>query len=299
MRSIPSALQARLDGGVTTLARCWIVRRRDGATFGFTDHDNELVVDGVVCRVQAGLSVSEVTNRFGMNVDAADIAGALSDVSLSEAELAAGKFDAADVETWLIDWSEPTLNLMLGRAVLGEVTREGGGFRAELRSIKDALAQEKGRVMALHCSADLGDARCQVDLNAPGLSGVGIVAALTGTSSFTADGLGAFGSGLFSAGALVWTSGANTALACEIKVHLNEAGLVTLALWQAMPEPIAPGDAFSLSAGCDKRFATCRERFANSINFRGFPHMPGNDFLMRYPISGEPGHTGASLQGEK
>jgi uncharacterized phage protein (TIGR02218 family) len=38
-----------------------------------------------------------------------------------------------------------------------------------------------------------------------------------------------------------------------------------------------------LTEGCDKRFETCRVRFANSVNFRGEPHLPGNDLLTRYP----------------
>ena len=62
-----------------------------------------------------------------------------------------------------------------------------------------------------------------------------------------------------------------------------------------MPQPLAPGDTFTVTAGCDKRFATCRDRFANGINFRGFPQIPGNDFLVAYPVPGEPGNTGGSL----
>ena len=56
-----------------------------------------------------------------------------------------------------------------------------------------------------------------------------------------------------------------------------------------MPEPIAAGDTFNVTAGCDKRFATCRDRFDNAVNFRGFPHIPGNDFVISYAGSGEPG----------
>jgi uncharacterized phage protein (TIGR02218 family) len=59
-----------------------------------------------------------------------------------------------------------------------------------------------------------------------------------------------------------------------------------LSLWQAMPEPVASGDTFIVTAGCDKTLATCRDRFANSENFRGFPHIPGNDFIMSYPTPG-------------
>ena len=79
-----------------------------------------------------------------------------------------------------------------------------------------------------------------------------------------------------------------------MKLHRNE-GVVTLDLWQTPPEALAPGDAFTVTAGCDKAFGTCRDRFNNIVNFRGFPHMPGNDFVMRYPVQGEPGNDGGSI----
>ena len=53
-------------------------------------------------------------------------------------------------------------------------------------------------------------------------------------------------------------------------------------LRQALSEAPAPGTALQLIAGCDKRFETCRDRFANAVNFRGFPHMPGRDFVFSY-----------------
>ena len=79
MRSVPPALQAKLDSGVTTLARCWVLTRRDGTVLGFTDHDRNLVIDGVTCRADAGLSASEATAQLGLAVGAAEIAGALAD----------------------------------------------------------------------------------------------------------------------------------------------------------------------------------------------------------------------------
>ena len=56
MRTIPPALAARLEGSATTLCRCWALRRRDGFVLGFTDHDRDLVVDGVTCRAGGGWS---------------------------------------------------------------------------------------------------------------------------------------------------------------------------------------------------------------------------------------------------
>ena len=45
--------------------------------------------------------------------------------------------------------------------------------------------------------------------------------------------------------------------------------------------PPAVGDTFIVTAGCDKRFETCKTRFSNASNFRGFPAMPGNKFLTK------------------
>jgi len=280
MRAILPALQAKLGSGVTTLARCWIVTRRDGVVSGFTDHDGDLVIDDVTCRAGTGFGASEATSRFDLSIDGTEISGALASDSLTEADLAAGRFDAAQVDTWLVDWSDVTLRLLLSRATLGEVKREGEAFSAELRGLADRLSQESGRLYTARCSADLGDARCRVALAAAGLNGAGTASRLLGASAIAVEGLEDFAEATFVAGCLTWTSGANGGLAVEIKEHRVVGGEVQLTLWQAMSEAIATGDTFTITAGCDKRFETCRDRFANSINFRGFPHIPGNDFVI-------------------
>ena len=296
MRTIPPALQARCDAGVTTLCRCWIVRRRDGTVQGFTDHDGDLAIEDVTCRAGTGFTSSEATARFDLSASGADIAGALSDETLSEADLAAGRYDAATVETWLVDWSAPALRVLTARGTLGEVKREGRAFTAELRGLADALAQPSGRLYTARCNADLGYARCTVDLASFALRGAGAVMAVESASTLVATGLDAFADGWFTAGRLMWTSGANAGLAVEVKDHRVVAGGARLALWQAMPEPVAAGDAFTVTAGCDKRFVTCRDRFINVTNFRGFPHIPGNDFVIAAPEAGA-GNDGGSMTG--
>ena len=296
MRSIPSALQAKLNSGVTTLCRCWRIARRDGVVQGFTDHDEDVALGALICRAGTGLTGSEATSKLGLAVDGSEVSGALASDTLSEADLAAGRYDAAAIETYLVDWSEPALNVLLGKGSLGEVRREGQAFAAEVRGLADRLSQESGRRYTANCSADLGDARCTVDLSNAAFLGTGTIAVLGGTSTFTASGLDTFTESWFSAGRLAWTSGPNIGLAVEVKRHHIDAASVIIELWQAMPEPLAIGDAFDVTAGCDKRFETCRDRFANALNFRGFPHIPGNDFVTSYAVSGEPGNDGKSLQ---
>ena len=297
MRSILSALQAKLDSGVTTLCRCWLIARNDGVRQGFTDHDEDVVLGGVICLAGSGLTSSEVTQKLGLAVDGSEMSGALSDDSLNEDDLAAGRYDAAGAELWLVDWSEPDLRVLLAKGSLGEVRREGTAFTAEVRGLSQKLAEDSGRLFTATCSADLGDARCTIDLTDPAFHGSGTVTALSAVSFFRASGLDAFADGWFTAGKLSFTSGANAGLAMEVKIHANNAGVVAFTLWQAMAQPIAVGDTFTITAGCDKRFATCFNRFNNAVNFRGFPHIPGNDFVISYPVPGQPGNDGASRSG--
>jgi uncharacterized phage protein (TIGR02218 family) len=295
MRRIPSALQAKLDSGVTTLCRCWIIRRLDGVTQGFTDHDEDVVLGEVRCHAGSGLSGSEAAQKLGLAIDSSEISGALTADTLSEADLAAGRYDAAVIEQWLTDWTEPDLRVLLAKGTLGEISREGVAFTAEMRGLSEQLSQDCGRLYTVSCSADLGDARCKFDVAAPGFHGGGVVATLNATSAFTASDLDDFDDGWFTAGKLTFTSGANTGLGVEVKAH-RKNGSVSLALWQAMPEAIVAGDTFTVTAGCDKRFQTCHDRFGNVVNFRGFPHIPGNDFVISYPVQGQPGNDGQSRQ---
>jgi uncharacterized phage protein (TIGR02218 family) len=294
MRTIPFALQAKLDAGVTTLCRCWLIARNDGVTQGFTDHDEDVVLDAVTCSAGSGLTGSEVTQKLGLAVDGSEMSGALSDDSLNEHDLAAGRYDGAGVEIWLVDWSEPALRVLLAKGALGEVRREASAFTAEVRGLSDRLAEDSGRLYTATCSADLGDARCKVDLGADAYRGTGAVVALSATSTFSVSGLDDFDDGWFTAGKLSFTGGVNAGVAVEVKSHRKDASGVVIELWQTMPETIETGDAFVITAGCDKRFATCRDRFANIANFRGFPHIPGNDFVISYPVPGAPGNDGTS-----
>jgi uncharacterized phage protein (TIGR02218 family) len=248
----------------------------------------------VNCRAGTGFAASEAAQRFDLSVDGAEISGALSDEALREADLAAGRYDAAAIESWLVDWSDPSLRLLTARGTLGEIRREGQAFTAELRGLADLLSQESGRLYTAGCGADLGDARCRVDLAGPAWRGGGAVSAVLGTSHIAVSGLEGFAVELFSGGRLTWSSGANAGSAIEIKQHRAVAGQIRLSLWQAMAEPIAIGDPFVVTAGCDKRFATCRDRFGNAVNFRGFPQIPGNDFVISYPVAGAPGNDGGS-----
>jgi uncharacterized phage protein (TIGR02218 family) len=126
-----------------------------------------------------------------------------------------------------------------------------------------------------------------VNLAASTYSSAGTASVATDRRRFVASGLGGFAAKWFERGRLTWTGGANAGFAAEVRTHRSEAGSIVLELWQATPHDIAAGDVFTVTAGCDKHFRTCRQKFSNGDNFRGFPHMPGNDFALNYARKGD------------
>jgi uncharacterized phage protein (TIGR02218 family) len=289
MRNIPADMAARIASGATRFATIWRIARRDGEIFGFTDHDRTLDIDGVAYEPASGFAPGVIEKALGLAVDSAGAAGALSSEAIEAEELAKGLWDGARVDIWRVDWSEPALKAHLFAGRIGEVRRGALAFEAELRGLQAPLNTPVGRVYSRFCDADLGDARCGVALSTSAYRGLGEVTEIIDARSFRASGLGPFADGWFSDGRIVWDLGGQS----EVSVHRQSAAGATIELIDAAGPELEPGAAFQIFAGCDKRIATCRTKFANSVNFRGFPHMPGNDALQAGPEPGGANDGGA------
>lgn len=208
MREVPEDLAARIESGAATLCHVWLLRREDGVAMGFTDHDQDLDIDGIRCRASTGWTGGAAEGAVGLTPGAAVVVGVLDDDGISNADIDLGLFDHAGIALWRVDWRRPELKVRLWVARLARVRREGHRFTADLEGPLAALERVAGRTYGRDCDAQLGDARCRVDLTA------------------------------------------------------------------------FPG------ATCDKRWSTCGAKFSNSLNFRGFPDLPGDDFLTASPVQG-------------
>lgn len=286
MSSYPPALAAHLAGEATTVCHCWRLTRTDGAVSGFTDHDRPLTVGGTLFQPRTGFAATEARDTLGLAIDTVDIEGALSSEDIGEADIAAGLYDDATVETLLVNWQDPTMAASLRKATVGRITRRDTAYVVELKSAMHALDQISGRTVSRRCDAALGDGRCRFDLAQEGFFAVGAVAAATTPEILRVTGLDGFAAGWFAQGTVEWTSGALAGRNSQVVGHTRSAGGVDLALQAGEGPAPADGDAFVVRAGCDKAFATCKAKFANALNFQGFPHLPGNDSAYGYVVDG-------------
>lgn len=281
MKTLSPEFSAHLASGATTLCWCWRIERRDGTVLGFTDHDNPVAFDGTTYEAASGFTASDITDGLGLSVDNLEVTGALSSGTLTDDDLAAGRYDDARIAIYRVNWADPSQRVLMRSGSIGEVRRTGASFTAELRGLAHYLQQPKGRILQRTCDADLGDARCGIDLSSSAFRGVGAIVTAASARRFTVSGIDAFDTRFLSRGLFAFTSGASVGLRIEIKTHTKLPAAVEIELWTDAEGPPAAGDEFIVTAGCDKRFETCKARFSNTINFRGFPSIPGNQFLTK------------------
>lgn len=288
------ALFAHLETGSTTVCRAWIIKRRDGLVLGFTDHDLDLEVNGVLCRADTGMTARALQQTTGLSVDNTEAFGALSAAAIREEDLLAGRFDGAEVRAFLVNWRQPADFLEQFRGSLGEITRSGGSFKAELRGLTEQLNRPHGMAYTPGCSAVLGDSRCRFDLTQSGYLSEQQVEQVEDGRIFLFSGFETFDDRWFESGRFEVVNGAAEGLIGVIRSDRLEGPGRRIELWQSIGAPVEPGDLVRIFAGCSKSATTCRTKFNNFLNFRGFPHIPGDDWLASYPVPDRP--SGGSIR---
>jgi uncharacterized phage protein (TIGR02218 family) len=288
MRSTPSALTTHLAGSAHTIATCWLVTRTDGQVFGFTSHDQDLTIDGVVYEAALGINPSTIEGRDDLSVANANASGFLSSEAITDDDLRGGLWDHATVRVFDVNWADTSMGqLKQLRGWLGEFTLVRDAYTTELRGMATAFNKSIGELVGPSCTASVGDDRCKVDMTDYTTTGtvIGVTSnryfdtdLSTATVRLTPSSTGAPPAGYFNAGLLTWLTGANTNRRMEVKVSSAD-GHIELQL--AMANTVAPGDTFSVSAGCLKSREVCAAQYGNVLNFRGFPDLPGIDKVTR------------------
>lgn len=267
---------AWLDLPLTTSCYAWRLEREDGVTIGFASHDRDIVIDNLLYRASPGMVPSTIALSDSLEMDSVDIEGVMTSAAIAETDLIAGRWNGARLHISLVNWESPEdepLHLISGE--FGEITRSGDAFRVEMLGSTSFLDEAIAPLTSPTCRARLGDRACKVSLAAHQAEMK--ITGLTDMLLEFSDLQGQATDYLY--GELRWLSGKNCGL--SFAIISGEGNAIRLA--DQPTQPVSVGDRVLLTAGCDKNFYTCRDRFQNSINFRGEPYLPGNDLLTRYP----------------
>lgn len=268
-----------LEGPVTSSAFGWRLERRDGITVGFTSHDRDVVLEGLRYRASPGLIPTSITERSGLEDGGLDVRGALSSDAFRADDLRAGRWDGARLEVFLFDWSDVNAGRRsLATGWLGSVEFGAGGFSVEVEGPAARLSMPVAPFTSPTCRAHFCGAQC--GLNGQRFRRRASLLAIDDVE-VVLNGLDPADLIKFDQGVLRWHSGAN----CGFRHSIIGTTATALLLDRPPLEMAQPGALVELFEGCDKRIFTCAERFDNAVNFRGEPHLPGNDLLTRFPGS--------------
>lgn len=288
MKALDGPTLAHIAQETTTLCIGWIINRRDGTQLGFTSHVEDLVwfdpdtEVGVTLRANTGAVVSNLATSVGRGIDNLTAYGVINSAYVTTADLLRGLYDDAAVRILLVNYEDPGQYVHLVKGRLGEVKAGRGSFEVEVRSLIQRANQNIGKVCSPLCRVKLlGDAECTKSLASFTFTGQ-TVSAVTSRSVFSTASAGVVGKAAFyfAYGVLTWTSGANVGKAVEVRSH-DTASPCAITLAEIMPFAIQVGDAFTIIAGCDRRLESCRDKFANVLNFRGEPYIPGADAVLK------------------
>ena len=287
MKTLSAAFLEHIEGARTSLVTCLLMVRVDGLVFGFHTYDEPLTYNGVVYEPAASFDPTDIAVANQMDVDNLTIEGVLSSDSITEDDLRAGRWDYAEFRLFQLNWSDLSMGEKKDRkGTLGQVVLGRQMFTAELLGMMQAYTTSIGEITSPGCRANLGDARCQVDLQFGGSPSVGSPPTTAFTVTGTVDAAPNFYTltdaarvepdGYFNNGVITFLDGQLEGLAFEVKTY-------TIGSWTVfVPLPYdAAGRAYTMHAGCDKRFDTCRDRFNNTVNFRGENWLRGPDALVQ------------------
>lgn len=276
MKLILNDIKNHIKQNVTSICSCWKITRSDGLILRFTDLDRDIEVAGEIYKSTDSYDRGVLKSSNNTDTDEMNITGVLSIDGFEEGDLRAGVFDHAELEFFLVNWMNPGAGIIpLRRGRIGEVAWKDGSFQAEFRGLSDALRREVGELYTPECRARFCDPACGLDKSDFEITET--LATVAGRQVMTLTALSDPAVRL-GGGIAHLTSGANAGRAVEIESW--NSGAQEIRLFLPLPYLPVAGDMVTLYPGCDKRFETCRDVFANQINFRGFPHIPGTDSLL-------------------
>lgn len=261
---------------IRTLCYCWLLTRADGTILGFTDHDQTIRIDDTDCMPQTGMTAGTMELESGFALNGGQAEAALSTDAISSDDILDGLYDRATVQLYLVNWRAPETAQLLRTMRIAKITQADGIFSAEMDGLLSGFDAPQGRHFRRNCDATFGDANCGINTALPAyrqsvttMAGShGLVIHIQPLETSASD----YANGTFAlSGELLSIVQIETNMTTW-KIHLKTAPKAAISAEQKG----------NLIAGCDKSFSTCRARFNNAKNFRGFPHLPGNDAAYQF-----------------
>ena len=192
------------------------------------------------------------------------------------ADVYGGMWDGARTRVMLVNYRDLTMgHIDVLTGWVGMTSVADNKITIELRDLAQAIQQEIGDKVVPYCRAQVGDTRCGVDLSL--YDDTGSITTVTDQITLI-DSASVKADGYFTGGQIKFLTGANAGLVVDVVSFASK----TFVLAYRLPGTVVVGDTYYATIGCDKKLSTCKNTFNNVANFRGEPHVPLPESVMKY-----------------
>lgn len=275
MKTLSPELKAEFAKGSTTRAWCWKAVRRDGFTLCVTTAPMNLLFEGFLYRSKEGFNPKAISQEASAAVVNTEVSGFLSE-DITENEFQIGLWDGCEVELFEVNYRDLSMGKMrIAVQTMGDITVGRSAFNAEMRGLTEKLQKTIGELWTKSCPAKFGDERCKFPIETLEVSGT--FTSVTDLRTFRDSARGE-PDDWFGAGVITIQSGDAEGQQMEIYSYAADG---TFVLHLPIEFNVTVGDSYTATPGCRKRYTEdCRFKYANWVNFRGAPHVPGNNKIL-------------------
>lgn len=278
MKTITDDLKANFEQNTITIVKCWKIILKDESVIGFTTNNENFTYDGIEYNSFSSNDIKDIKSNLDIEEDNFEFSNIISSDLISTNDILSGKYDNPAIEIFLIDINnEDNGRVVLLNGIISDIECKDNTFIAKVKGLKDKINKTIGEVYSPLCRCAFCDSKCGLEKSNFTFSGT-ITNVVDDVSFITAEEIILSQSNsYFDNGIIEFTSGNNSGQKMEIKQYANGTFLLALNL----PQQLLVGDTFNVIAGCDKQFSTCCGKFNNAVNFRGEPHLPGMEILLK------------------
>ena len=281
MRNLDINFQSRLNSQVSTFAKCWQIIGKMDNEICITEHDEDIIAFGKTFKSNNAFNATNLDLQNLPNSNRGAIEGAISIDGITENDILLGRFDNAQILLFLIDWQVPQYFVQIWQGIIGDIKLNGQVFEFELSGLESQLGKNLGRKFSRICDADLGDAKCTINIE--NYTQSGNVVENISPSQLKANFAIAPVFENYKNGKLKFISGTMQNVEFPISSIETSGSAYLINFKGQISQKYNIGASIKIYQSCDKNFATCKGRFNNGANFRGCPHMPGESIIYASP----------------
>lgn len=276
MKNISNNLKKSLSDDTLNLVRCWKITLKNNKILCFTTSDEDFIYENQKYISIGSNDINDLKTNIDIEEDEAEISNLIISDIIEANDILSGCYDGADVELFIFD-KKTQEKITLLNGFISDIEYKDNIFNAKVKGLKSKLNKVIGEVYTPLCRCQFCDEKCK--LNKENFTFNGEISNLINSVEFETNTLTIINKieGYFENGVIEFTSGKNIGFKTEVKQSKNNSIILSAEL----PYELQNGDKFKITAGCNKEFDTCCNVFYNAINFRGEPHLPGINILLK------------------